>query len=70
MAKNVGEGWSEKNPFTPRDTIKNGIALSGLIAMYNCAGIRWEIYLNLYTGITPELDLIYMGMGITREKAV
>ena len=26
--KNVGVGWSEKNPFTPRDTIKNGIALT------------------------------------------
>ena len=26
--KNVGEGWSEINPFTPRDTIKNGIALT------------------------------------------
>ena len=33
-------------------------------------GITWEIHLNLYMGITPELDLIYMGMGIAWEKAV
>ena len=69
MAENC-RGGGFRNKYAPRDTIKNGIALSGLIAMYNCAGIRWEIYLNLYTGITPELDLIYMGMGMTWEKAV
>ena len=33
--KNVGVGWSEKNPFTPRDTIKNGIALNQLNFLMN-----------------------------------
>ena len=38
--KNVGEGWSEINPFTPRDTIKNGIALRADIGNMNITAWR------------------------------
>ena len=48
--KNVGEGWSEINPFTPRDTIKNGIALIySYLHIYNHLKVISERYLQLFT---------------------
>ena len=41
-----------------------------LIASYTYAELYGKYIRILHTGITPELDLIYMGMGITWEKAV
>ena len=63
--KNVGVGWSEKNPFTPRDTIKNGIALIAThdIWLGHSKVAKFEVGVNGVSLVDPQWILSETLMG-------